>query len=317
MSIQSFEDDLTRKFASASPLERARFALAVAERHWFWLGGEGDRALAALRTLDINEGTRESLQAELRRAATIANDPDRFRASDEVGLYRLLDAALTGEVLAVSRAAIATHGKDADGIAGEIEALSKLAGLQVEPTPSSPQRPAASTPPRAPTPPRAAPPPASPPPAPERAPAPSPAPRLAPTREREARKDPLSFEAVLGVSVDILETSKGSRRFRVLVDGAPCRLRVRMRHLDIDELRPGSHDWVEGDEADLTMLVDRLDSRKVTRRQEGRSLILEENLVGLSGFDADVQIVVTLVAPGLLEVDMLYRVNPENPYVGW
>lgn len=310
-----FEDQLARTFANVSRVERARFALAVVERHWFWLGDEGDRALEALRLLEFDDGELGRLQASLRGAAAVAADPDRFRAFDEVALYRLLEVALTGDVLAIVRAALATHGRDEQGIRDEIVALSKLAGLDPQAAPPSPAPSPSPAPVPAPVPASASPPVSTP--APVLVPAPAPAPVPASASEPRATPAPLFVEAVVGARLTLLDLERGSGRFRVLVDGAPCRLRVRKRLFDVDTLEPASHDWIEGDCADLGLLARGLESSAVRHHQEGTSLVLEKHEIGLSGFDADLRIVVTLLSPSFLEVDMLHRVNPENPYVGW
>jgi hypothetical protein len=108
-----------------------------------------------------------------------------------------------------------------------------------------------------------------------------------------------------GSMLKLLATRGG--RFRVELDGERRRVRARRDH----------HDWIEGAEADLDLLIKCLED-ECTKRTEGEgTLVFEQRDFGLSGYDATTTVILTLDAQGVVEVDMHHQVNEGNPHIGW
>jgi hypothetical protein len=124
--------------------------------------------------------------------------------------------------------------------------------------------------------------------------------------------------ALGGKTLKVIEIAREpERRFRVELDGERRRVRVRKTLFDVGARRPGSHDWIEGDDGDLALLVECLESERTTRRGNEARVVLESQWNGLSGANTTTTVTVTVARGGVIEVDMKDRINEVDPNVGW
>jgi hypothetical protein len=307
---ESFETFVAH-LVSRMERHRAKFAILVAERHARPLDDEVAPVLAALREAAKGQPLDDASIASLSKVVETARsliDPDRTFAFDQFRALDVLDAALRGSVRDMIVAALAASVGiparasnviakleevwERHDIAAERRQLERAAcaieqgtdlDLPVLDVPARQVRPKSPEPTVqrvlkreiAPPPP----------------PAPAPSPAHGSVRVPSV---PVVLRATIGgATLELIETAAApNQRFRVELDGERRRIRVRKLYLDLDTPRTGSHDWIEGEEADIDLLVECLEAERTKRSESAGLLVLQMQTFGLSGLDVTTTVTV-------------------------